>query len=420
MSIHTHTHDFSPYPSQEGQGVSLYIHVPFCAKRCFYCSFYSTTCGKREREGYVEALLKEMESRRNELSQTSAANAESNGTTAAATAPTHLSTIYLGGGTPSQLDDAELHRVFTAIRRNFTIAPDAEITMECNPDDLREGWHAAVGINRISLGVQSFDDGILSAINRRHSAAQAIEAVKAAHREGIHNVSIDLIYGLPGQTFDGWRRDVDHAAELSQTTDAEGHPAITHLSSYCLSIEPGTHLHTLLEAGKITEADEDEALRMYDYLVDTLKSAGFEHYEISNFALPGFHSRHNSNYWRSVPYIGLGPGAHSYDGRSTRRWNLPDLHAYCKAPLTSFEDEHLSPSELYDELIMTRLRTAAGLPLRLLSSEEQKYLLRQARRFVSEGLLQVVDDSPEGCTLKLTRKGIFTSDAIFSDLMSEE
>lgn len=395
--------DSAPYPSHEGQGVSLYIHVPFCAKRCFYCSFYSTTCGKREREAYVEALLREMKGRRNELK--------------ALYGDVYLETIYLGGGTPSQLDDAELCRIFSAVRQNFSVSDTAEITMECNPDDLRQGWRAAVGVNRISLGVQSFDDEILAAINRRHSAAGALEAVRAAHREGIHNVSIDLIYGLPGQSFDGWRRDVDRAAELATTADSEGHPWITHLSSYCLSIERGTQLHALLEAGKIMEADEEEAIRMYDYLVDTLKAAGFEHYEISNFALPGFHSRHNSNYWRSVPYIGLGPGAHSYDGRSTRRWNSPNLRAYCEAPLSSFEDEHLSPSERYDELIMTRLRTAAGLPLQLLTPREESYLLRQARRFIDEGLLSV---DRENDTLMLTRKGIFTSDAIFADLMSDD
>lgn len=406
MSTLAYTHDSAPYPSHEGQGVSLYIHVPFCAKRCFYCSFYSTTCGQRERSAYVEALLREMKGRRDELK--------------ALYGDVHLETIYLGGGTPSQLDDAELCRIFSAVRQNFSVSNTAEITMECNPDDLRPGWRAAVGVNRISLGVQSFDDAILTAINRRHSAAQAIEAIRTAHREGIHNVSIDLIYGLPGQTFDGWRRDVDRAAELAHTLDADGHPQITHLSSYCLSIEPGTHLHKLLEAGKISEADDDEALRMYDFLVDTLHSAGFEHYEISNFALPGFHSRHNSNYWRSVPYIGLGPGAHSYDGRSCRRWNLPDLQAYLETPLTSFEDEHLSPSERYDELIMTRLRTAAGLPLHLLSPEELRYLQRQARRFISKGLLQLEHDATAGPTLRLTRRGIFTSDAIFADLMSDD
>lgn len=406
----SHTHTSSPYPPTEGQGASLYIHVPFCAKRCFYCSFYSTTCGKRERHAYLQALLQEMAARRHELASSSAAEDGD------PDASTLLSTIYLGGGTPSQLDDAELRHIFTAIRRNFRITSDAEITIECNPDDLRHRRSPVADVNRISLGIQSFDDSILTAINRRHTAAAALHAIEVAHQQGVHNVSIDLIYGLPAQTFEGWRRDVDRAAELALTPHSPGHPLITHLSSYCLSIEPGTHLHTLLEAGQVKEAEEEEALRMYDYLVDTLKAAGFEHYEISNFALPGFQSRHNSNYWRSAPYIGLGPGAHSFDGCSTRRWNQPDLRAYCAAPLTTFESEHLTPSERYDELIMTRLRTAAGLPLSLLSPAEQRYLLQQASPFVDRGLLRL---DPEESTLTLTRKGIFTSDAIFADLMSE-
>lgn len=426
---------------------SLYIHVPFCQKRCFYCSFYSTTCGKRERDAYVAALIDEMHERRTDQI---------------------ITTVYFGGGTPSQLDADELRAIFDAIRRNFTIAPDAEITFECNPDDVcpvspktsasegvgrsrsqTDDEHptlpsllASLGVNRVSLGVQTFSDELLERINRRHTAEQAVRAVMAVHDAGIHNVSIDLIYGLPGQTFERWKKDVDEALRLAGTTYDEDcrtsfdtpavideepkagacrqHPLVAHISSYCLSIEEGTHLYNLRARGEIAEADDDITLQMYDYLVDSLTKAGFEHYEISNFARSGFHSRHNTSYWTRIPYIGLGPSAHSYDGLSTRRWNDADLQTYCASPLTAYEEEHLSENELYDELIMTRLRTADGLPLDLLSEEQHSYLLRQAQQYVSSGHLALIAGTAPGDSfLRLTRKGIFISDTIFSDLMCE-
>lgn len=388
---------------------SLYIHVPFCQKRCHYCSFYSTTFGKRERDLYVQALLQEMEAR-----------------------PTDdlVTTIYFGGGTPSQLDAEELTTIFSAIRRNYRIAPDAEITFECNPDDVSRTESstsgstthlptllASLGVNRVSMGVQSFDDEMLQRINRRHTAAQALDAIHAFHAAGIHNVSIDLIYGLPGQTLDDFRRDVEKAARLASSNQSpDAPPLITHLSSYCLSIEEGTHLYNLRARGELTETDEETTLAMYNVLIDSLTAAGFVHYEISNFALPSFHSRHNTAYWQGIPYTGLGPGAHSYDGIATRRWNRSDLRSYLADPIGSYDDEHLSPSECYDELIMTRLRTRDGLPLSLLSAEEQKYLLRQARPYMASGHLCIDEGSN---SLRLTRQGIFISDMIFSDLMSE-
>lgn len=401
---------------------SLYIHVPFCQKRCHYCSFYSTTFGKRERDLYVQALLQEIEARHTD---------------------DVITTVYFGGGTPSQLDSEELTTIFGTIRRNYNIAPDAEITFECNPDDVDDGMRntsngittlptllASLGVNRVSMGVQSFDDEMLQRINRRHTAAQALDAIHAFHAAGIHNVSIDLIYGLPGQTLDDFRRDVEKAAHLasgSWSPETSLHhvigdklpnksPLITHLSSYCLSIEEGTHLYNLRARGELTETDEETTLAMYNVLIDSLTAAGFVHYEISNFALPSFHSRHNTAYWQGIPYTGLGPGAHSYDGIATRRWNRSDLRSYLADPLGSYDDEHLSPSECYDELIMTRLRTRDGLSLSLLSAEEQKYLLRQARPYIASGHLCIDEGSN---SLRLTRQGIFISDMIFSDLMSE-
>lgn len=388
---------------------SLYIHVPFCQKRCHYCSFYSTTFGKRERDLYVQALLQEMEARHTD---------------------DVITTVYFGGGTPSQLDAEELTTIFGAIRRNYRIAPDAEITFECNPDDVSRTESstsgstthlptllASLGVNRVSMGVQSFDDEMLQRINRRHTAAQALDAIHAFHAAGIHNVSIDLIYGLPGQTLDDFRRDVEKAARLASSNQSpDAPPLITHLSSYCLSIEEGTHLYNLRARGELTETDEETTLAMYNVLIDSLTAAGFVHYEISNFALPSFHSRHNTAYWQGIPYTGLGPGAHSYDGLATRRWNRSDLRSYLADPIGSYDDEHLSPSECYDELIMTRLRTRDGLPLSLLRTEEQKYLLHQARPYTASGHLCIDEGSN---SLRLTRQGIFVSDMIFSDLMCE-
>lgn len=389
--------------------LALYIHVPFCQKRCHYCSFYSTTFGKVERDLYVQALLREMEQRADEWQRNHP--------------DVHfdkehrpeLQTIYFGGGTPSQLDEEELTLIFDAIHRFFSISEGAEITFECNPDDLDSTHLAATlaryGINRISMGVQSFDDEMLRSINRRHTAAQVFSAIKNVHDAGIHNVSIDLIYGLPNQTLEDWKQDVDKAVALSQISYG-AYPAFTHISSYCLSIEPGTHLYNMHARGEIKEVDEQTTLEMYSYLIDALEAEGFEHYEISNFARKGFHSRHNTAYWTGIPYIGLGPAAHSYDGQSTRRWNTGDLKAYSKEQ--PYEEEHLTPSELYDELVMTRLRTREGLPLAQLTPRQQSYILRQAHRYIETGHL-VVDEC-----IRLTRKGIFISDTIFSDLMSED
>lgn len=413
---------------------SLYIHVPFCQKRCHYCSFYSTTFGKRERDLYCDALISEMQGRRTD---------------------DRITTVYFGGGTPSQLDAEELRRIFAALRTNYHVAPDAEVTFECNPDDIAPLKHAEkaadddaesfgatllsllkeLGVNRISLGVQSFDDKMLSAINRRHNACQAIGAVEACHRAGIHNISIDLIYGLPGQSMAAWRRDVDKAMRLVGRDDG-----VTHVSSYCLSIEPGTHLYNMRVREEIVETDEETLSAMYDYLVKQAAAAGMEHYEISNFAIPGYASKHNSSYWGGVPYIGLGPGAHSYDGHNTRRWNLQQLSRYLLDPCNNYEDEHLTDDELYDELIMTRLRMAAGLPLSSVEEHRRSYLLRQAQSYIKSGHLKLEGTSPseispesaeftpesaevspehETRVLRLTHKGIFISDTIFADLMCD-
>lgn len=376
----------------------LYIHVPFCQKRCHYCSFYSTTFGKEERDLYVQALLRELAER-------------------ADTIAPHLSSVYFGGGTPSQLDLAEVGNIFEALYRRFDLSK-AEITFECNPDDVTPEYAAGlatVGVNRISMGVQSFDDDILRSINRRHTAAQVHDAIRTFHEAGIHNISIDLIYGLPHQSMTAWERDLDTAIMLSRPATSWGNrPAITHLSSYALSIEEGTPLYYMRARGELQEIDEESSLAMYNRLIDKLTEAGFEHYEISNFSLPGFHSRHNTSYWSGAPYLGLGPGAHSYDGNNKRRWNEADLTRYITTATAPHDEETLSREDLYNEKIITRLRTKEGMDLAALDGRERQHLERQAAPFLTQGLML-----KDGTRIVLTRKGIFISDSIFTDLMME-
>lgn len=369
----------------------IYIHVPFCEKRCSYCSFYSTIHGKKERDAFVRSLIAEMQHR--------ATNKR-------------IDTIYFGGGTPSQLDAEELEHIFHALHTTFVIAEDAELTFEANPDDITPelAQHLVhLGINRVSLGVQSFNDKQLLSINRRHTALQARAAIDVLRNAGIHNLSIDLMFGLPQQTLHDWQWELQQAFMLD----------IQHLSAYALTYEEGTPLFYDRARGKVQECDEETSLAMFRHLVNAAESAGFEQYEISNFAKAGHRSRHNSSYWLGIPYLGFGPGAHSYDGRSTRRFNEYKLRGYNLAHhALPFADvphqlEHLNEDERYDEFILTRLRTREGIPLHLLSAERKEYLLKTAAPFLQQGLLQRTSDEH----LQLTREGIFVSDNIMSELM---
>ena len=319
---------------------------------------------------------------------------------------TRVHTIYIGGGTPSLLPPELLADIFNAIGRHFTLAPDAEITIEANPDDVTPEWTANIRntpVNRISMGAQTFNDRLLNILGRRHNASQTANAVRVCKEAGISNISLDLIYGLPGQTMNDWQSDVESAFSLG----------ITHLSAYALTYEEGTRLDAMLRKGLVQEADEELSRQMYDYLTTAAEQSGFLHYEISNFALPGYHSRHNSNYWQGVPYLGLGAGAHSYDGKRSRRANLPDIKAYISANGdVPHETEELRDEELYDEFVMTRLRTSAGIPLNMLSPEDRNYCLSMAEPHLTNHLLRIEDEH-----LCLTREGIFTSNDIISDLM---
>ena len=319
---------------------------------------------------------------------------------------TRINTLYLGGGTPSQLPPDLLHGVFSAVNQYFSLSDDAEVTIEANPDDVTPQWLEGLRqtpVNRISMGVQTFDDALLHFLQRRHNGMQARQAIASCLEHGYTNISIDLIYGLPGQTLDMWQHDLDMA--LSQP--------IKHLSAYALSFESGTRLTRMLELGQVEETDEELSLQMYLKLMECARQWGLEHYEISNFCRPGYHSRHNSSYWAQIPYYGFGPGAHSYDGRRNRRWNECDLRAY----VTSEGDvphcgETLSDEELYDENVMTGLRTCKGIDLRNLSPEDAQYCIAQAEPHLKSGKMVSEDGK-----LRLTGSGIFVSNDIISDLM---
>ena len=377
--------------------VGVYVHIPFCASRCSYCDFFSTLQLADAGTSYVEAAVAEARLRRGELCG----------------AP--VKTLYLGGGTPSQLPLPLLSRLIDGLRESLDLSDVEEFTVEANPDDVTPEWCrgvAALGVNRVSMGVQSFEDPILRLIGRRHTARQAMDAVANLREAGISNISIDLIFGLPGQTVTSWTASVEQAIALKPQ----------HISAYGLSYEEGTRLWRQREQGEVVEVPEEQCLEMYRILVDELQAAGYEHYEISNFALPGYHSRHNSSYWDDTPYLGLGAAAHSYDGK-VRRWNPHDLRQYMDKVLTgelACELEELSRSERYDERVMLGLRTARGVDAERLrmdfGDEAWRYFIREAARHVEAGNLRVTEDG----RYVLTRDGIMLSDSIIRDLMWDE
>jgi oxygen-independent coproporphyrinogen-3 oxidase len=321
-----------------------------------------------------------------------------------------VETIYFGGGTPSQLEPDDFGRVFDTINRIYGMEHSKEVTLEANPDDLAPEYLQALSrlpFNRISIGIQTFNDEILRLLKRRHSSAQAIRAVEEARRAGFDNISIDLIYGLPGETPESWDHDLSQAIALRTE----------HISAYHLTYEEGTPLYNMLQEKQVKEVDEDRSLLFFSGLARRLSDAGYEQYEISNFCLPGKFSRHNSSYWRGVNYLGCGPSAHSYNGES-REWNVSSLDLYIKGIEKGERNsgmEWLDRTTRYNELILTALRTKWGLSLAQLEKEfGQEYLshaLRNARKYLDNGELTI----EEGC-LRLTPKGVYLSDGIMRDL----
>ena len=317
----------------------IYIHIPFCKKRCIYCDFFSTTQSEKK-SAYVQALCKELEIRKNYLGGEI------------------IETIYLGGGTPSQLSQEELTQVFTYIYKVYQVKEDAEITLEANPDDLSREYVnmlRQLPINRISMGIQTFQEETLKLLHRRHTARQAIEAFQRCREAGFHNISIDLMYGLPGETLETWETDLQQAIKL--------HPE--HISAYHLIYEEGTTLWKLKEQHQVEEADEDLSVTLFSTLIDKLTQAGYLHYEISNFSLPDLHSRHNSSYWTGKKYLGCGPSAHSFNGIS-RQWNVASLNKYIEAIKQGKHDYEIEELDLYtryNDFVLTSIRTCWGMSL---------------------------------------------------------
>lgn len=375
----------------------IYVHIPFCASRCSYCDFYSTLSLDAVGETYVKAVLVEAGLRRDEQRGEP------------------VKTLYLGGGTPSQLPLPLLSTLMSGLNEVFDLGGVEECTVEANPDDVTPEWCDSLrrlGVNRVSMGVQSFEDVILRLIGRRHTARQAVEAVSCLRDAGITNISIDLIFGLPGQTLASWTESVHRAIDL--------HPQ--HISAYGLTYEEGTRLWWQRERGEVIEVPEEQCLEMYRTLVDMLKAAGYEHYEISNFALPGYYSRHNSSYWDGTPYLGLGAAAHSYDGE-VRRYNPCDLKKYIScisAGSPAYEQEQLEWWQRYDERVMLGLRTARGVDIARLREDfgeaAWKHITSEAQRHIVTGHLCLTADD----RYVLTADGIMLSDSIIRDLMWDE
>lgn len=369
----------------------IYIHIPFCKTRCIYCDFYKET-DESQMDAFTEAICREAGLRRDEVKEP-------------------VRTIYFGGGTPSRLSRDHFEEIFKRLAALFQIDPDAEITLEANPDDLTGDYAKllqGLPFNRISMGIQSFDDKELKFLSRRHSAQQAVSAVKHCRDAGFRNISIDLMYGLPGQTPEKWRENLIQACELD----------IEHISAYHLIYEKQTRLYTLLQRGRVQPATDETSREMFSMLIDMLALNRFEHYEISNFARNGKYSAHNTSYWKNERYLGLGPSAHSYDGES-RSWNVASLEKYITAIGAGElpqERERLTHSQQYNEFVLTGLRTMWGVDLLLLKEqfgqEMYDYCLQNARKFIRENLLTIKENS-----LILSREGIFISDGIMSELM---
>lgn len=369
----------------------IYIHIPFCKTRCIYCDFFTQT-DDSPKDRYVDALCKELELRQNYLNEK------------------QIETIYFGGGTPSQLDQNSFDRIFQAINTFYLVSPDAEITLECNPDDLDAAYLnmlASQPFNRISIGIQTFDDKELKFLKRRHTSEKAKQAVNQCKSLG-YNISIDLMYGLPNQTLDTWIHNLDEAVNLD----------IQHISAYHLIYEEDTLLYKLKESGKVKSIEEELSVEMFSAMIDKLTDNNFIHYEISNFAKGGYFSMHNSSYWRGVKYLGIGASAHSFDGEN-RAWNVSSMKKYIDGITNTdlnIEIEFLDKDTSYNDFILTGMRTMWGVDLcklkNLFGTKKLNYCLKNIEKYIAQGFVV-----KENNILRLTKDGIFISDGIMSDLM---
>lgn len=383
----------------------IYIHIPFCKQACHYCDFHFSTSLKKK-DKLVQALSKEIELRKDEFKNKT------------------VETIYFGGGTPSLLTNEELQLLIDTLYKNYKVVENPEITLEANPDDLifnkmspraqSRGLTSdsifedfkKIGINRLSIGIQSFFERDLKLMNRAHNSEEAISCLKEATQH-FDNISIDLIYGIPDLSNEEWIKNIETALSYN----------IPHISSYALTVEPNTALATFIKKGIIKNVNDDLAQEQFHILIDKLETAGFEHYELSNFGKPGFFSKNNSAYWQGKPYLGIGPSAHSFNGKQ-RGWNVRNNSKYIKSIQNNefpIEMETLSTTDKYNEYVMTGLRTMWGVSLEKIESDfgknYKKYLLQQAEKYINQHLLYIDADK-----LLTTKKGKFLSDGIASDL----
>lgn len=370
----------------------IYIHIPFCKQKCHYCDFHFST-RLSYRSEMVKALCRELMLRRRFFSTD------------------RVTTVYLGGGTPSVLTASQWQQLMDAITDHYDIAADAELTVECNPDDLDEEklhlFHS-LGVNRLSIGVQSFDDRLLRQLNRSHTAGQAENAIRLAVKEGFDNLTVDLMYGLPKTDHLYWADQIQRVLRFG----------IPHLSAYCLTIESNTVFHHLHQKGTLQLPDDEEGKTQFAMVMDRLQSAGFEQYEISNFALPGYVSKHNSGYWLQQHYLGIGPSAHSYDGTS-RGWNVAHNQEYINAlandrlPYTS---EQLTPRDQLNDYLLSRLRTKWGVELKTVEQLASGLNVTAFRKALNQHLERGNLVQREAHLICLSEQGKYLADRVISDL----
>lgn len=370
----------------------IYIHIPFCRQACHYCDFHFSV-NQDTSPQITDAIIREISLQKNYLPDET------------------IQTIYFGGGTPSLLDQKELARILDKLFKEFRIAADAEISMEANPDDLTEKKIAELrqlSINRLSIGVQSFEDADLRWMNRAHDARQAVRSVRSAQEAGFTNISIDLIYGLPESRQETWQANIQKALDLG----------VQHLSCYCLTVEPRTALAHFIATAKTKPVDDELAAQQFERLMLKLCEAGWKHYEVSNFAVSDrYISRHNSAYWQGEKYLGLGPSAHSFSGHA-RQWNVSDNHQYLQSihnSIVPFESENLTNVQRTNERIMTLLRTSWGLNLSVFDPDVSKLIAERSEKFIKQGLAGYEEQR-----LTLTEKGWMIADRIILDLMLDE
>ena len=369
----------------------IYIHIPYCKQKCHYCNFFSVA-SKRFIPEVVEAICREAELQKHYLEDRT------------------INTIYFGGGTPSLIGNDFLAKIFDTLKANYTISPDAEITLEANPDDISietlEQWKK-LDINRLSIGIQSFRDDDLHYLNRVHNAQRAINCIELAQSAGFHDLTIDLLYGIPVLTDEAWLVNIETALKYG----------ITHISAYALTVEPHTALEALIRKGKYAPVDEVQSARQFEMLMQLMAERGFLHYEISSFCKPGHFSRHNTAYWQGEPYLGLGPSAHSFNGIS-RQWNVSGIKEYLDAieeKNLPFELEILTPDQQYNEYVMTGLRTMWGCNAieigQKFGDSYRNLFVAGIQKYILNSLATKHDD-----TYLLTNSGKLMADGIASDL----